>query len=568
MEKSQIKGRNKMNSTHFQYWPAHLPKTLTVPETTLYENLLITTKKYPQKKALHYYGNSYTYKQLLDEVEKLAGYLEQVLHVKTNEKILLFMQNSPQFIISFFAILRLRAVVVPINPMSLTKDLEFYINDCQIKHALVSQELYEKVAPLKDFTSLQSIIVTTYSDYIYEKKAIGNIPLEVIAPRQPLTQDISWQEVQKAGYTPSHYIGEADDLAVIPYTSGTTGLPKGCVHTNKTIQANTVSAYQWMKITADAVVLTTLPIFHVTGLIHSLLAPIYAGSTIILLTRWDREYAAKAIKQFQCTHWINISTMLIDFLANPNLEKYDLSSLQVIGGGGATLPQAVGENLYKRTGLRYVEGYGLTETMSHTHFNPPDRPKLQCLGIPSFNTDARIIDIGTGKELGPNHEGELVVNGPQVFKGYYQRDEENSKAHITIDGKLFFRTGDIVKMDEEGYFFMVDRLKRMINASGFKVWPTEVESILYEHPAVHQACIVSAPDPRRGETVKAYIILKENAKGKVTEQEIIDWAKGKMANYKVPRIVEFRERLPTTSSGKILWRVLQKESMEKKPASN
>ncbi|WP_033828980.1 long-chain-fatty-acid--CoA ligase [Bacillus andreraoultii] len=556
-----------MNSLHYKYWPARLSKTLTIPEITLVDNLIITAKKYPNKIAIHYYGKEYTYRQLLQEVENLAGYLQKKLSVDANDKILLFMQNSPQFIISFFAILRVRAVIVPINPMSTTKDLEFYLKDCEIKHAFVSQELYEKVAPLKGKTALKNIIIATYSDYINIKEAIGQIPDEVGAPRIPSIEDTSWHEAMSANVVPSTYVGESDDIAAIPYTSGTTGLPKGCVHTNKTIQANTVSAYHWMNVTADAVTLTTLPLFHVTGLIHSMLTPIYAGSTLVLLTRWDREYAAKAIGEFQCTHWVNISTMLIDFLSNPNLEKYALESLQVIGGGGATLPQAVGENLFKRTGLRYVEGFGLTETISHTHFNPPDRPKLQCLGIPSFNTDARVIDIGTGKELEPNEEGELVVHGPQVFKGYYQREEENKEAFIEIDGKRFFKTGDIVKMDEEGYFFIVDRLKRMINAAGFKVWPTEVESTLYEHPAVQQACVVSAPDLKRGETVKAYVILKESYRGRITEKEIIEWSKQKLANYKYPRIVEFREQFPTTSSGKILWRVLQKESMEETPTS-
>src|SRR5690606_37839702 len=195
----------------------------------------------------------------------------------------------------------------------------------------------------------------------------------------------------------------------------------------------------------------------------------------------------------------------------------------------ASLPAAVGEDLFQRTGLRYIEGYGLTETISQTHSNPSHRPKFQCLGIPVFDVDARIIDTATGEELGVNQEGELVVNGPQVFKGYYQREEENEKAHIEIDGKRFFRTGDIVRMDEEGYFFIVDRLKRMINASGFKVWPTEVESILYKHPAVQQACVVSSPDKKRGETVKAFIILKDDYKNKITETDIIKWSKEQMA---------------------------------------
>jgi fatty-acyl-CoA synthase len=228
------------------------------------------------------------------------------------------------------------------------------------------------------------------------------------------------------------------------------------------------------------------------------------------------------------------------------------------------LPEAVGEKLFEATGLKFVEGYGLSETISHTHFNPPDRPKLQCLGVPAFEVDARIIDPVTLKELGVGEIGEIVVNGPQVFKGYYNQPEETEQAFVELDGKKFFRTGDIGRVDEEGYFFIVDRVKRMINASGFKVWPTEVESILYKHPAIQQACVVGVPDPKRGETVKAFVILNDDYVGKVTEEEIIEWSKGQMAAYKYPRIIEFRKTLPTTASGKILWRQLQEEEWKMK----
>lgn len=547
-----------MNINHFKFWPPRLSKTLTVPETTLYDNLTITAKKYPNKIAIHYYGQKFTYEQLQAEVDQLAGYLENNLEVQKDDKVLLLMQNSPQYLISFFSLLRVRAVVIPINPMSTTEDLAFYVRDGNIKQALVGQELYQKITPLKKDTSLEQIIVATYSDYIKEDEALGDLPPEVSAPTSVITDDILWKDALTAKQQPSPYTGESEDIAVIPYTSGTTGLPKGCMHTNKTVQANATGAYHWMNVTPDAVALATLPFFHVTGMVHSVLTPVIAGSTIVVLTRWDRDYAGQAIDRYGCSHWINISTMLIDFLSNPNLSNYNLSSLEIIGGGGAPLPEAVGEQLYERTNLNYVEGYGLSETISHTHFNPPDRPKLQCLGIPSFDVDARVIDPASGEELGVDDEGELIVNGPQVFKGYYNREEDNREAHIQIDGKQFFRTGDIVKMDKEGYFFIVDRLKRMINASGFKVWPTEIESILYKHPAVKQACVVRAPDEKRGETVKAFIILTDESVGKVTETEIIEWSKDQMAAYKYPRIIEFIDSFPTTSSGKVLWRELQK----------
>ena len=548
------------NTAHYEFWPERLSKTLTVPKTTLVENLEMTTRKYPNNIAFQYYGGKYTYRQVYNEVEHLAGYLQHVLGVKKDEKVLLFMQNTPQYIISFHAILRAEAVIVPINPMSTTDDLEFFIKDCEIKQALVGQELYDKVAPLKNNTSLENIIIAPYSDYVNKELALGELPNEVVEKKIDIRDAILWKEVIAQGERPTTYNGKSDETALIPYTSGTTGLPKGCVHTHETVQTNVHGSYHWFNLTSDSVALAALPFFHVSGLIHSMLATIFAGGTMVIMTRWNRDYAAKAIETYQISHWFNISTMVIDFLSNPNLDNYDISSFKAIGGGGAPLPAAVGEKLYKLTGLRYIEAYGLTETISQTHLNPPQRPKLQCLGVPAFGVDARIIDPNTGEEKADGEEGELIVHGTQVLKGYYNRPDENKKAFMELDGKRFFRTGDIVTRDKEGYYFIVDRLKRMINASGFKVWPTEIESKLYKHPAVQQACVVGVPDERRGETVKAFVILNDDYVGKISEREIIDWAKENMAAYKYPRIVEFRESFPTTSSGKILWRELQEES--------
>ncbi|MGJ9457838.1 long-chain-fatty-acid--CoA ligase [Oceanobacillus sp. CF4.6] len=549
-----------MNTAHYQFWPERLPKTLIIPDTTLVDNLEATMTKYPNNIAFHFYGEKYTYRQVYNEVINLAGYLQNVLHVEKGEKVLLFMQNSPQYIISFYAILRVEAIIVPINPMSTREDLEFFVKDCNIRQAIVGQELYEKVSPLKQTTSLKNIIIASYSDYINKDLALGVIPNIVLEEPIKVNEAIHWKETVAKNEKPSTYNGANKDIALIPYTSGTTGLPKGCLHTHATIQTNTHSSYHWFNKNSDSVALASLPMFHVSGLIHSMLAINLAGGTMIILTRWDRDYAAKAIEKFQITHWFNISTMLIDFLSNSKLNKFNISSLQMIGGGGAPLPAVVGEELYDLTGLRYIEAYGLTETISQTHLNPTQRPKLQCLGIPSFGVDARVIDPITEEEKGDDEEGELIVHGDQIFKGYYNRVEENEDAFIEVDGRKFFRTGDIVIRDKEGYYFMVDRLKRMINASGFKVWPTEIESKLYKHPAVQQACVVGVPDKKRGETVKAFVIVNNEYIGKIKEEEIMDWARENMAAYKYPRIVEFRDSLPTTSSGKILWKQLQEES--------
>jgi len=258
---------------------------------------------------------------------------------------------------------------------------------------------------------------------------------------------------------------------------------------------------------------------------------------------------------------------VIDLFGSPNYKSFDLSSLRYISGGGAAMPHAVAQRLQDEFGLTFAEGYGLTETAAPSHANPPERAKLQCLGIPIFGVDSRVVDPLTMQELPPGEIGEIITRGPMLFKGYWRHPEATKEAFVEFEGKTFFRTGDLGRMDEEGYFFMTDRLKRMINASGYKVWPAEVEMLLYKHPAVQEACIIAARDAYRGETVKAVVVLRAGAKGKTKAEDITAWARENMAAYKVPKIVEFVESLPKSGSGKVMWRLLQDEEAARSAAA-
>jgi fatty-acyl-CoA synthase len=304
------------------------------------------------------------------------------------------------------------------------------------------------------------------------------------------------------------------------------------------------------------VVLAVVPMFHITGMVSVMHACLYGGGTLVVMPRWDRELAGCLISRHRVTHWTNIPTMVIDLLASPNFAQFDLSSLVNIGGGGAAMPQAVAQRLFEQYGLRYVEGYGLTETAAPSHTNPPDAPKQQCLGIPIIGTDARVIDPETLQEMPVGAQGEIIVHGPEVFRGYWKRPEATAAAFIDFEGKRFFRTGDLGHMDADGYFFLTDRLKRMINASGFKVWPAEVEALMFRHPAIQEACIISTQDSYRGESVKAVVVLRPSHQG-TSAQDIIAWCRDNMAVYKVPRVVQFVPALPKSGSGKVMWRALQ-----------
>ena len=342
---------------------------------------------------------------------------------------------------------------------------------------------------------------------------------------------------------------------MLPYTSGTTGLPKGCMHTHRTLMHNAVGG-QWSHAGAESIGLGVVPMFHITGMVHSVLGSVYAGSTQILMPRWDRELAGRLISRHRVSHWTCIPTMVIDLFGSPNYRSFDLASLRYMSGGGAAMPLAVAERLQAEFGITFAEGYGLTETAAPSHANPPERAKLQCLGMPIFGVDSRVVDPLTLQEMPVGEVGEIITRGPMVFKGYWRHPDATRDAFVEFDGRTFFRTGDLGRMDAEGYFFITDRLKRMINASGFKVWPAEVEMLLYKHPAVQEACIISSRDAYRGETVKAVVVLRAGAEG-TTAADIIDWSRDHMAAYKVPRLVEFVDALPKSGSGKVMWRLLQ-----------
>jgi fatty-acyl-CoA synthase len=278
-------------------------------------------------------------------------------------------------------------------------------------------------------------------------------------------------------------------------------------------------------------------------------ASIFAGGTLVIMPRWDRDFACQLVSRHNVSHWTCIPTMIVDLLASPKLDQHDLSSLVYLGGGGSTMPPAIAERLFDQFQFRFVEGYGLTESASVTLFNPCDAPKLQCLGVPFISVDARIIDVESGAAVPFGEKGEIVIHGPQVFRGYWRHEKETEKAFITIDGKRFLRTGDLGYRDEDGYFFVVDRLMRMINASGYKVWPAELEALMFNHPGIQEVCVIGANDPYRGEAVKAVVVRKRAFNG-LTEQDIIDWTRAQVSAYKAPRIVEFVEALPKNASGK------------------
>lgn len=546
-----------MTDLHFKVWPKNLPRKLTVPATNLSFNLAVSAARYPDQSAVIYYGGVHNYKKINDETERLAGYLQNRLGVVKGDRVLLYMQNSPQFVVAFYAILRADAVAVPVNPMNRAGELEHLLKDTRARAVIAGQELLGPLRALAAEGLSPPVIAACYGDYA-DRNFDLPLPDAVAAERLTdlhLAQGVLWDDALAANETPSPSQAGPDDLAVFPYSSGTTGNPKGCMHTHGTVMAAMAAGVAWNPLTSDAVNLVSLPLFHVTGMQSSMNASIYVGAPMVMMSRWDRKTAAELIQRYKVARWRCITTMMIDLVNDPEIRNYDLSSLQFISGGGAAMPEPVARKLKDLTGLDFIEGYGLSETAAPIHVNPVDRPKRQCLGIPLFDVDARVVDVETGAEKGPDEIGEIIVNAPQVFKGYWNDPDGTAAAFMELDGKRFFRTGDIGYYDAEGYFFIVDRVKRMINASGYKVWPNEVENIMLRHPLIAEVCVVSAPDARRGETVRAFVIPAHGADPQPAD--LIAWCRDNMAAYKCPSDIVVQSSLPRSATGKLQWRELQ-----------
>jgi len=571
-----VSGAPPRHDLHHPFWPRRLPRSITPPQTSLWHNLAVSALRFPDKPALVFFDQALSYADVLRQAERLAATLHR-LGVQKGDRVLLNLQNCPQWVIAHFAILRVDAVVVPSNPMNRAEELKHYITDPDVKVAITAADLAPELAQasgeLPPAQRLAHLIVTHYSDAFDTAANPAHAEGEAAMPTAwrdwlgarhappvlPGGAVTSWRDAVAASdisYLPPHTAGP-HDLAVLPYTSGTTGLPKGCMHTHASLMHNAVASSLWGNSTSENVVLSVIPMFHITGMVSVMHAAIYGGATLVVMPRWDRELAGRLISSWRVTHWTNIPTMVIDLLASPNFASFDLSSLVYIGGGGAAMPQAVAQRLWEQYGLRFAEGYGLTETAAPSHSNPPDATKQQCLGIPFMSTEARVVDPLTLEEMPQGEQGEIIMSGPQNFLGYWKQPGATAASFIELGGKRFFRSGDLGHVDEDGYFFLTDRLKRMINASGFKVWPAEVESLMFRHPAIQEACVIATRDAYRGESVKAVVVLRQSFKGQVSEDDIMAWCKDHMAAYKYPRVVQFVDALPKSGAGKVMWRALQ-----------
>jgi len=554
-----------MTRAHHKFWPARVPHAITPPATALPDNLLVSARRFPQRPALVFLGHTTTYAELAAQVQRLAAWLAE-RGVKKGDRVLVDLQNCPQLVIAHYAILSANAVVVPVNPMNKAAELKHLIQDSGAVLAITSADLSAEW--LHAGMAARALLIT----HLAEVLPGGRTDDQGLPPGWAdwLNADIAlpegataWADALACTAAPPVLDVRADDLALLGYTSGTTGHPKGCMHLHRSLQHNVFAGALWANGSHEDVVLGVVPMFHITGMVVIMHGALVGGASLVLMPRWQREYAARLIKEHRVTRWTNIPTMVIDLLASPQVDSFDLSSLVYIGGGGAGMPQAIAERLWQRWGLRYAEGYGLTETAAPSHSNPHDAPKQQCLGVPYISCDARVVDIDTLREMPVGEAGEIIIHGPMVFDGYWRQPEATRAVFIEFEGKRFFRTGDIGYVDADGYFFMTDRLKRMINASGFKVWPAEVENLMHAHPGIAEACIVSAPDAYRGETVKA-VVVKRAGHEALTEEQLRDWCRANMAAYKVPARIQFVDSLPKSGAGKVMWRALQERERDRR----
>ncbi|MBM6617532.1 AMP-binding protein [Bacillus suaedaesalsae] len=555
-----------MNRPWLEHYPSEIPHTVTYEGRTLQQYLIDTAKEYPQKKALYFMGKELTYSQLYKEALKFANYLIEI-GLKKGDRVSIMLPNCPQAVIGYYGTLLAGGIVVQTNPLYVERELEYQLSDSGAKFILCLDILYPRVRKVKSVTNIEHIIVTGIKDYLpfpknmvypyIQKKQYG-----IVVKVENKGNNHLFKHIMVYGNDNelNVSVSSKDDLALIQYTGGTTGFPKGVMLTHENLVSNVVMCSHWMYKgkKGEERVLGILPFFHVYGMTTVMNLSILQASQMILMPKFDAESTLKTIQKTKPTMFPGAPTIYIGLLNHPDIKKYDLSSIDACISGSAPLPVEVQENFEAVTGGKLVEGYGLTESSPVTHANFIWTKRVSgSIGVPWPDTDAKIISLETGEEVAPKEIGELVVKGPQIMKGYWNKPEETEA--VLKDGWLY--TGDVGYMDEDGYFYIVDRKKDMIIAGGFNIYPREIEEVLYECEKVQEVVVAGIPDPYRGETVKAYIVLKEGAQ--CTEEELNEFARKHLAAYKVPRLYEFRKELPKTAIGKILRRSLVDEEKAK-----
>jgi len=546
-----------------------VPEKIDYQQTPIINALYKSAKQYPNNTALLFEGYRLSYANLLDMVEHLATALV-AMGIKKGDRVALLLPNIIQCVVGYYAIHRANAVVVSNNPLYSDRELEYQLNNSGSKVLITLDLLANRMIDLRSKTQVNQIITCGIGDYLPFPK---NILFPLVAKKKGLKADVkkadnvfTFKEVL-ASYpaSPPELDLGWEDIACLQYTGGTTGVSKGVMLTHKNLSCNVQQLEAWFpefKPTAsEEVHMGMLPIFHSFGMTCAMNYPVWCGASIVLIPKPEPKILLEAIKKYKVSFFASVPTMYIGMINHPELPKYDLSSIKGCFSGSAPLPVEVIENFEKLTGSAICEGFGLTESTPVTHINPFGEGATRLpgsIGLPVSDTECKIVDQEEGtKEMPVGESGELILKGPQVMKGYWNMPDETS--NTLRDGWLY--TGDIGTMDENGYFYIVDRKKDMIIASGYNIFPREIDEVLFKHPKIQEACTIGVPDEYRGETVKIFVVLKEGETA--TENELIEYCKENLAKYKVPRFVEFRDDLPKSAIGKILRKELRKQEVEK-----
>jgi len=570
-------------------YPPGVPKSLApYPQKSVYSIFAESASRHPNAPAVAFWlpgapmGETLTYSQVAKQVDQFSRVLVS-LGIKRGDRVGLVLPNCPQYVIAYFATLRIGAVIVGNNPLYTERELHHQLTDAGIEVCITLDVLYPKVAAVSDQAGLREVVVGKVTDYMpFPINLLAPIKMKKEArhhgepwPPVPAGAKVRWWKELMAGTYPPAPVAEVDaknDIAGLIYTGGTTGLSKGAMLTHHNLVANILQGASWFPDMVDGKesMMCILPFFHSFGMTVAMNVGIYKAAKLILMPRFELEPTLKVTQKEKPTLFPGVPRLYIAINEGKETPKYDLSSIRACLSGAAPLPLAVAEKFERITGSTIVEGFGMTETSPVASANPiAGKRKPGSIGLPLPDTEFRIVDLEDWtNDVEPGHDGELAIAGPQVMKGYYNRpDETAAMIKESPSGERWLLTGDIAKMDEEGYFYVVDRKKDMILVSGFNVYPTEIEQVLYRHPKIQKVCIAGIPDKVTGEAVKAYVVLREGMKA--TVQEIIDFCRSEefgLTGYKVPKLIEFRESLPETLVGKVLRRVLQQEEKERATA--